>query len=71
MYINYKILIGKNEEKEVNLLLNKAKLINGAGIELFPVPRNASYSKNPKETSIANESLVGFINARSQYISED
>lgn len=56
---------------ELHLLLNKAKLINGAGIDLFPVPRNASYSKNPKETSIANESLVGFINARSQYISED
>lgn len=40
-------------------LLYAATLIND--IELIPVPRNAGYSENPKETSIANPNLENFI----------
>ena len=30
-------------------------------MELIPVPRNAGYSENPKETSIANPNIENFI----------
>lgn len=42
-------------------LLRKALLINVTGLELIPVPRNAGYSENPKETGIASEAAEQFI----------
>ncbi len=40
------------------LLLKKAEYI---GCEITPIPRNASYSANPGETSVANDYLRDFI----------
>ena len=42
-------------------LLHQAELISTNKIELIPVPRNAEYSENPEETSIANEAIQQFI----------
>lgn len=53
---------------EYNSLLRKATLITTNSIEIIPVPRNAGYSENPKETSIANEEIENFILSKSVYI---
>lgn len=53
---------------EYNSLLRKATLISSNEIEIIPVPRNAGYSENPKETSIANEEIENFILSKSVYI---
>lgn len=51
-------------------LLYTATLIPTNNIQLIPVPRNAGYSENPKETSIANEALEDFILSKAVYITE-
>lgn len=50
-------------------LLHQAELITSNSIELIPVPRNAGYSENPEETSIANEAIEQFILSKTVYIS--
>lgn len=47
-------------DEELHLLLKKAIYLGG-GIEIFPVPRNADYSKNPKDTKIVNSYFVKYI----------
>jgi len=42
------------------MLTNALKLKSA---ELIPVPRNAEYSENPEDTSIASSAVVDFINA--------
>lgn len=56
---------------DMHLLLNKARLINTNSIEIYPVPRNASYSENPGETVVKSEFLKNFILAKSAIIPED
>ena len=46
---------------DYNELLHQTELITSNDIELVPVPRNAEYSENPEETSIANEAIQQFI----------
>lgn len=53
-----------------NELLRKAFLISSNSIEIIPVPRNAGYSENPKETEIVNEAITDFILSKSVYIAE-
>lgn len=54
-----------NDYKE---LLETALLIRSNSIELFPIPRNAGYSENPEETSIANEAIAEFILSKSVHV---
>ena len=56
---------------DMHLLLNKARLINTNSIEIYPVPRNASYSENPGETVVKSDFLKNFILAKSAIIPED
>ena len=51
-----------------NELLRKAFLITSGNIEIIPVPRNAGYSENPKETQIVNDEITDFILSKSVYI---
>ena len=41
-------------------LLRNAEAISGA--ELIPVPRNAEYSENPEDTTIASSTVVEYVN---------
>lgn len=54
--------------REYNDLLRKALLISSNNIEIIPVPRNAGYSENPKETQIVNEEIEDFILSKSVYL---
>lgn len=54
---------------ELHDLLRKASLISSNSIEIIPVPRNAGYSENPEETTIANQAIANFILSKSVYIS--
>ncbi len=54
--------------REYNELLRQAFLISSNNIEIIPVPRNAGYSENPKETSIANEEIENFILSKAVYV---
>lgn len=54
-----------NDYKE---LLETATLIPSNAIELIPVPRNAGYSENPEDTSIANEAIAEFILSKSVHV---
>lgn len=54
-----------NDYKE---LLETATLIPSNSIELIPVPRNAGYSENPEDTSIANEAIAEFILSKSVHV---
>ena len=54
---------------EMHLLLNKARLLSN--IELYPVPRNASYSENPGDTLVKSEFLRQFILAKSAVIPDE
>lgn len=56
---------------DMHLILNKARLLNTNSIEIFPVPRNASYSANPGETVIKSEFLKQFILAKSAIIPDE
>ena len=51
-------------------LLRKAMLITTNDIEIIPVPRNAGYSENPEETTIASESIENFILSKTVYITD-
>lgn len=53
---------------EYHELLEKALLIPTNNIQIVPVPRNAGYSENPEETSIANEAVEQFILSKTVYI---
>lgn len=53
--------------EEYYLLLQKASYLSGT---IFPVPRNASYSSNPKETSISSAAIHQFIIEQTVDISE-
>lgn len=53
---------------EYNKLLGRAELIPTNDIEIIPVPRNAGYSENPEETTIANEAIEQFILSKSVYL---
>lgn len=56
---------------EMHLLLKKAVLISTNNIEMFPVPRNASYSANPGETLVKSDFLKQFILAKSAIIPDE
>lgn len=56
---------------DMHLLLNKARLLNSNSIEIFPVPRNASYSANPGETVVKSEFLKTFILTKSAVIPDE
>lgn len=49
-------------------LLETAMLITSNSIELIPVPRNAGYSENPEDTSIANEAIAEFILSKAVHV---
>ena len=51
--------------EDMHLLLRKAGYLSG---EIIPVPRNAGYSENPKETQIVNEEIENFVLSKSVYI---
>lgn len=51
---------------DMHLLLNKAKLLSG--INMYPVPRNASYSENPGKTVVKSEFIKALIESRSAII---
>lgn len=53
---------------DMHLLLNKAILLRSNSIDIYPVPRNASYSANPGETLVKSEFLKQFVLARSAVI---
>jgi hypothetical protein len=46
---------------EYATLLRNAETLSGT--ELIPVPRNAEYSENPEDTSIASSAVVDYINS--------
>ncbi len=52
-------------------LLMKAGYINGSSIEINPVPRNASYSANPGETSVSSDYIKNFILSKSATIPQN
>lgn len=45
-------------DEKYHLLLRKAIYTGG---EIFPVPRNASYSLNPKDTAVVNSTIENYI----------
>ena len=49
-------------------LLRKAELI---GLDIYPVPRNLSYTKNPKETEVKSSYLTSFIIAQTATIPDE
>ena len=55
---------------DMYLLLMKAGYISN-GIEILPVPRNASYSANPGETSVASDYIKTFILSKTATIPEN
>jgi hypothetical protein len=50
--------------------LNVADRIRGNNIEIIPVPRDASYTKNPSDTKIASDDLKNFILRNAASISD-
>lgn len=55
---------------EIFELLRKAEKVPKGNIEIIPVPRNAGYSENPEETTIANEAVENFILSQTEYIAD-
>ena len=53
---------------EMFKLLKKAELI---GMDIYPVPRNLSYTKNPKATEVKSTYLTNFILANSSTIPDE
>ena len=51
-------------------LLETAELITGYSVKITPVPRSASYTQNPGETSIASDFLYNFIMSKGVVITE-
>ena len=54
--------------EKIHLLLRKALYLNGS---IIPVPRNAEYSTNPKETKISSSYLENLINSQTINVSEE
>ena len=54
--------------EDMHLLLRKAMYLDG---EIFPVPRNAEYSSNPKPTRISSVYLQNFILDKTINVSEE
>ena len=55
---------------DMYLLLMKAGYVSG-GIEIIPVPRNASYSAKPGETSVASDYIKNFILSKTATIPDN
>ena len=55
---------------EFSKILNVADRIRGNNIEIIPVPRDASYTKNPSDTKIASDDLKNFILRNAASISD-
>ena len=55
---------------EMYLLLMKAGYISG-GVEIIPVPINASYSENPGETLVSSEYIKNFILSKTAAIPDN
>lgn len=55
---------------DMYLLLMKAGYIKG-NVDIIPVPRNASYSANPGETSVASDYIKNFILSKTVTIPEN
>jgi len=53
--------------EDMHLLLKKALYLNGT---IFPVPRNAEYSKNPKATVISSTQIQQIILSQTVNVSE-
>lgn len=52
------------------LLLMKAGYVTG-GVEILPIPRNASYSENPGETSVSSTYIQEFIENQSRQLDNE
>jgi hypothetical protein len=55
---------------DMYLLLKKAEYISG-GVDILPVPRNASYSANPGETSVASDYIKNYILSKTATIPDN
>lgn len=55
---------------DMYLLLMKSLYITG-GVDIMPVPRNASYSANPGETSVASDYIRNFILSKTATIPDN
>lgn len=55
---------------DMYLLLMKAGYVSG-GVDILPVPRNASYSANPGETSVASDYIKNFILSKTATIPDN
>lgn len=55
---------------DMYLLLMKAGFVSG-GIEIIPVPRNASYSDNPSATKVSSDYIRNFILAKTATIPDN
>ena len=56
---------------DMYLLLMKAGYVSKNDIEIMPVPRNASYSANPGETSVASDYIKNFILSKTEVIPDN
>lgn len=54
--------------EDMHLLLRKASYLSGT---IFPVPRNADYSNNPKETRISSSYIQNYILAQTVNVAEE
>ena len=54
-------------QEEYYLLLQKASYLSG---NIFPVPRNATYSSNPKETTISSAHIQNYIEEQAINVSD-
>lgn len=57
-----------NVPEEMHLLLRKTMYVGGT---LFPVPRNAQYSENPKETRIVSSYLQNLVLSKTVDVKEE
>lgn len=55
-------------DEELHLLLRKAVFSGG---DIFPVPRNAAYSDNPKPTAVVNSTIENYILDLSYNLNDD
>ena len=55
---------------DMYLLLMKAGYISG-GVEIIPVPRNASYSENPGETLVSSDYIKNFVLSKTATIPDN
>ena len=57
-----------NVPEDMHLLLRKTLYVGGT---LFPVPRNAKYSENPKETRIVSSYIQNLILSKTVDVKEE